>query len=186
MIDVFNWIDVPWYEGHYKMLVSENRILSLNYRRMRIIRELVPNIVRAWHYSFCLLSKKYFFHQLVMRLKEWACPEWMVVCHNDGNPANNHPDNLRYDTLKSNANDMRRHWTMFFINKNPKPSLGKFWIYNHSSKPVNQYTRNWEFIREWDSITEAHRELWLYISNITHCCRWRLRKTWWFIWKYKE
>lgn len=186
MIDIYNWIDVPWYVGQYKMLISENRVLSMNYRRTWKIRDLTSSIDKTWHCSFTFPLKRQSIHQLVMLIKEWPCPEWMVVCHNDWNASNNHPDNLRYDTLKWNTNDMRRHWTMFFINNNPKPSLGKFWWTHCTAKPVLQYTKDWEFIREWWAISEAHRELWLHISNITHCCRWRLWKTWGFIWKYKE
>ena len=186
MIDIYNWIDVPWYEWYYKMLISENRVLSMNYRRMWIVKELRPNIDQTWHYLFSFFCKKLSIHRIVMLLKKWPCPEWMIVCHNDWNPANNHPDNLRYDTYKSNTNDMRIHWTMSFLNKNHNPSLGKFWKDNHSSKPVCQHTKDWEFIRDWDSITEVHRELWIQISNITHCCRGRIKKTWWYIWKYKN
>lgn len=32
-----------------------------------------------------------------------------MECHNDGNPLNNHPLNLRYDTHKNNMNDMVKH-----------------------------------------------------------------------------
>jgi len=33
----------------------------------------------------------------------------MQCCHNDGNPANNRVENLRWDTVSSNANDRVRH-----------------------------------------------------------------------------
>ena len=32
-----------------------------------------------------------------------------VVCHNDGNPENNRPENLRWGTVKDNHDDMMRH-----------------------------------------------------------------------------
>lgn len=34
------------------------------------------------------------------------------VCHNDGNPSNNHYTNLRWDTHQNNQLDMRKHGTM--------------------------------------------------------------------------
>lgn len=34
------------------------------------------------------------------------------VCHNDGDPSNNHVSNLRWDTHQNNQADMRRHGTM--------------------------------------------------------------------------
>lgn len=38
-------------------------------------------------------------------------PRGMMVCHNDGNPANNHVSNLRYDTAAGNVRDAIRHGT---------------------------------------------------------------------------
>ena len=35
----------------------------------------------------------------------------MVCCHNDGDPANNHLENLRWDTYQSNEADKLRHGT---------------------------------------------------------------------------
>jgi hypothetical protein len=44
-------------------------------------------------------------------------PKGLVVCHNDGNPANNIPDNLRWDTLRSNRLDDIKHGKNSMINK---------------------------------------------------------------------
>jgi hypothetical protein len=38
-------------------------------------------------------------------------PDGAQVCHNDGDAANNHVGNLRYDTPKGNMADTRRHGT---------------------------------------------------------------------------
>lgn len=38
-------------------------------------------------------------------------PPGLVCCHWDGIPANNHLENLRWDTYKSNCDDMLRHGT---------------------------------------------------------------------------
>ena len=35
----------------------------------------------------------------------------MVCCHNDGDAANNHLDNLRWDTYRANEHDKIRHGT---------------------------------------------------------------------------
>lgn len=39
------------------------------------------------------------------------CPEEMEACHNDGNPANNVLENLRWDTHIGNCVDMAKHGT---------------------------------------------------------------------------
>ena len=41
------------------------------------------------------------------------------VCHNDGDPSNNTPWNLRYDTRKGNASDMAKHGTLRIGNRHP-------------------------------------------------------------------
>lgn len=43
-----------------------------------------------------------YLHRLVAIAFHGAVPEGMETCHNDGNPANNAPSNLRYDTHANN------------------------------------------------------------------------------------
>lgn len=40
------------------------------------------------------------------------CPDGCETCHNDGNPANNYLDNLRWDTHLANMADAKRHGTL--------------------------------------------------------------------------
>lgn len=53
-----------------------------------------------------------YVHRLVAESFLGPCPDGLEVCHNDGNPANNHISNLRYGTRKENTEDSRRHGTM--------------------------------------------------------------------------
>jgi len=52
-----------------------------------------------------------FVHRLVLEAFVGPRPEGMVCCHDDGDPANNRVENLRWDTYQSNSNDMLRHGT---------------------------------------------------------------------------
>ena len=52
-----------------------------------------------------------YVHQLVMEAFVGARPKELQVCHWDGNPANNHLSNLRYDTSGANKRDAVRHGT---------------------------------------------------------------------------
>ena len=48
-------------------------------------------------------------HQLVAEAFIGPRPPGLHVCHNDGDPANNQPSNLRYDTPSENSYDTVRH-----------------------------------------------------------------------------
>ena len=48
-------------------------------------------------------------HRLVALAWIGPQPEGMEVCHDDGDPTNNHVSNLRWDTHQANASDMVRH-----------------------------------------------------------------------------
>jgi len=50
-------------------------------------------------------------HRFVLEAFVGPCPKGMECCHNDGDPTNNHVDNLRWDTRKANAEDGVRHGT---------------------------------------------------------------------------
>ena len=51
------------------------------------------------------------------------CPDGMEACHNDGNPANNNLENLRWDTHKSNMWDKIKHGTIIRGEKHPRSIL---------------------------------------------------------------
>lgn len=50
-------------------------------------------------------------HRMVLTTFVGPCPPGMEGCHNDGDPANNRLDNLRWDTPVANAADKKRHGT---------------------------------------------------------------------------
>lgn len=49
--------------------------------------------------------------RLVLEAFVGPCPDGMECCHNDGNPANNKLDNLRWDTHQANMADAKKHGT---------------------------------------------------------------------------
>jgi hypothetical protein len=48
-------------------------------------------------------------HHLVLEAFVGPRPPGLICCHWDGDPANNRVENLRWDTYKSNCDDMLRH-----------------------------------------------------------------------------
>lgn len=53
-------------------------------------------------------------------------------------------------------------------------------------KSVDQYSKDWKFIKTWECIILASRTLWISSSGISRCCknRPRFNSAWWYIRKY--
>lgn len=52
-------------------------------------------------------------------------------------------------------------------------------------KPIIQYTKDGEFIKEWTSGIEASRALNIYGSNICCCCQGKRKSAGGFVWRYR-
>ena len=51
--------------------------------------------------------------------------------------------------------------------------------------PVLQYDLNGTFIKEWDGIIDATKEVGKHSTNIMRCCQGKFKQAYGFIWKYK-
>lgn len=65
-------------------------------------------------------------HHLVLETYVGPRPPGLLGCHNDGNTSNNHVENLRWDTHKSNAQDRRKHGTQVEGTKDRRAKLTEF------------------------------------------------------------
>lgn len=107
--------DIPGYEGRY-MVSNLGRVKSIRVtKKGTIIRLLKPCKLRKGHLGVVLCTNGrpygYGVHRLVAAAFIGPRPSKMNVCHSDGNPANNIPSNLRYDTPAGNQADRIRHGT---------------------------------------------------------------------------
>lgn len=117
------WKPIAGYEGSYEVS-DHGRVRSLdrivtgaNGIPMRIsgrIRRPGTHI-RSGHKQIILRANGELFgrfvHRLVLEAFVGPCPEGMECCHNDGNPANNRLENLRWGTRSENVQDMLMHGT---------------------------------------------------------------------------
>lgn len=180
MIDINDWIDIPDYPN-YKIKINSNEIKSLNFKNTWNSNILKPEIIKWWYIRYVLypFKKHLMVHQIVTRIKYWYwTPQWLVICHNNGDPTDNNPQNLRYWTYSDNQQDSKKHWTNY--------NIWRFWLLHCKSVAVLQYTKDWKFIREWDSISDIKRIWNMCSKNIASCCKWRRKYSNWFIWKYKN
>lgn len=114
------WRPVLGYEGLYEVS-NHGRVRSVpredrrGYAWRGKIRAGVPQgkygHVGVMLYRNCKHEKKYVY-RLVLEAFVSPCPEGYQACHNDGDPANNRLDNLRWGTPQENVLDAVRHGTI--------------------------------------------------------------------------
>lgn len=82
-------------------------------RNIKTGRVLKPGTQNFGHKNVLLCISGQIFdcsvHRLVLQTFVGPCPQGMECRHLDGNPANNHVDNLKWGTHKENMQDTIRH-----------------------------------------------------------------------------
>ncbi len=86
-----------WRGGSYKR--RTRRV-----RRLKGSKHVINNAI-----TVSIKGKRIYLGRLILQAFVGPCPNGMECCHNDGNPANNHVDNLRWDTRKNNVADTIKH-----------------------------------------------------------------------------
>lgn len=71
-------------------------------------------------------------------------------------------------------------WYQRYANK---WKIGK---YNKKSKPILQYSLDWNFIKEWENAKEVKKALSIWSSEIAKVCKFRDKRAWEFQWRYKQ
>ena len=81
----------------------------------------------------------------------------------------------------------RFHNTGKHYSEKTKKKMSKSQIGNHNAptKPILQYTKDGEFIREWAGASEASRVLGISQGNITNCCQGTRKSAGGFAWRYR-
>lgn len=127
MEEVETWRPIPGYGGHYEAsslgrIRVKDRVVRRKHSTGGMVdffykgRLLSPSrATKLGHMTVHLgvdgrkLSAS--VHRLVLEAFVGPCPDGMEGCHEDGNPANNRPGNLRWDTHYENNQDRKRHGT---------------------------------------------------------------------------
>lgn len=119
------WKDVVGFEGYY-LVSSHGRVKSLPRKitrgksfltiKSRILALLTVKVTDNYSsidvgLSKCGIARRYRVARLVLAAFVGPPEQGQECCHNDGDPSNNHLDNLRWDTKSANQNDRAKHGT---------------------------------------------------------------------------
>lgn len=164
------WCPIKGFEGLYEVS-DKGRVKSIGYGKERILKPrrntrgyLRVNIYKNGE------QKTYLVHRLVAKTFTPNPHNLPEVNHKDENKENNSVQNLEWCSEKYNSN---------FGSRNQR-------IADKKSKPVLQYTKSGEFVKEWKSAVDVQRNLKYSQGNISSCCNGKLKSAYGFIWKYKD
>lgn len=173
------WKDITDYEGLYQVsnlgrVRSLGRYINPNqYLEERILKH---RLNKNGYYRVNLyknnIHKTICIHQLVALVFIDNPNEYKCINHKDENKLNNRVDNLEWCTTKYNNNY----------------GTARIRASQHTKKPIEQYTLDGVFIRRYDGIVDANKELGLKKndSRIGACLRKRDKTACNFIWKYAK
>ncbi len=107
---------------------TDGSVWSIHYGNWR---KLKPNPHRNGYHMYTITQqshrKGFYEHQLVLFAFIGPCPKGMECRHLDGNPGNNHLENLQWATHAQNMQDMKKHGTQ-------NQTIVRRGEHNHSSK----------------------------------------------------
>ena len=178
MIKELYWRDIRNFEGLYEVS-REGEVVSLNYHRTGKKKVLKPGVDKKGYLVVYLykngVKKKYLIHRLVADAfipNPLNLPE---INHKNEDKTDNRVENLEWCDHKHNINFGTRN-----LRVAEKMTNGKL------SKSVVQLTKEGEFVRNWPSMMEIQRELKFNQSNISMCCREKIKYSYGFRWMFYE
>lgn len=166
-IDENEWVKIDWFD----YFINRDGIIK---SKFRIIKQ---RIWRWWYLCVCLSNKWksscHFVHRLAAKTFILNICNKPEINHIDSNILNNKIDNLEWVTHSENM----IHWYKYWNCKPNSVHLLKwhFWKDHPKSRTIKQYTLNWEFVREWDSVTDASNSLWICRTCIHNNLSWIIK-----------
>ena len=185
------WKDIKNYEGLYQ-ISNYGNVRSLDHIRkngtnkyMQKGKMLKPQKIN--NYLFVRLSKEgktkqYLIHRLVAIAFLPNKLNYSEINHKDENAFNNNVNNLEWCSHKYNINYGTGNYRRSIREKGKKKNISCKKA-KHKCRQIIQYDLQGNFIREWDSITEASKTL--NLKKIWEVCNNKRNKCGNYVWKYK-
>ena len=164
------WCPIKGFEGLYEVS-DQGMVRSLKSGKERILK---PQRNTCGYLRVNLYKngemKNYRIHRLVAQTFIPDPNNLPEVNHKDEDKTNNKVSNLEFCDKKYNINyGTRNHLVSMKL-----------------SKPVLQYTKSGEFVKEWKSMNDVQRNLGYYSQNISQCCTGKRKSANGFVWKFKD
>ena len=164
------WRDIEDYEGLYQ-ISNKGRVKSLKYGKERIRTPVINN---SGYLNIILYKNTEAQHRLVHRLVAEA-----FIPNLENKPQINHKDENKLNNCVENLEWIRHIDNCNYGSRNER-------VADSLSKPILQYSKSGDFIREWKSASEVKRVLGIDNSHIIHCCKGKRKSSGGFVWRYKE
>lgn len=170
------WKDIKDYPGYQVSNLGRIKSLPKKTNNQFNMKEIILKPIKQKKGYYCVNTNGKFWgiHRIVAETFIPNQKKLPQVNHKDGDKSNNCVDNLEWCTCKENV----IHAYKIGLRK------GKRGKDNVLSKVINQYDLNGNFIKQWDSTKEIERKLKIYHSNISLCCKHKLKTSGGYIWRY--
>lgn len=167
------WKDIKGYEGLYQ-ISNKGNVMSLNYKNTGKSK-LLKQILSTNGYLYIKLPKNGTYKNInVHRLVAEAFLE-----NPDNLPCVNHKDEC-----KTNNNVSNLEFCTYKYNLDYSGSIDNVHINN--KKPILQFTKLGEFVAEFNGLIDAQNKTGIQRTNISSCCRGKLKSAGGYIWKFKS
>lgn len=165
------WKDIPEYEGLYQAS-NLGRIKTLHPGKNKI-KNNIKNF-RKCHDGYLRVNlykngqiKSPFVHKIIALTFIPNPNNYLCVNHKDENKTNNNVKNLEWCSKKYN--------NIYSITSRRK-HIGN----------ILQYDKNNNFIKKWESVSEASNELNIYRNAIVRCCNNTQKTAGGYVWRYAK
>ena len=158
-------------------VTDDGRVFSLNYNHTGEKKELKPRLCNGYYriiLHICGVKKCFLVHRLVSLAFIPNPDNLPEVNHKDENKTNNIVGNLEWCDSKYNNNYGTRTKRLSETQLNRKDQ----------SKPIQQFTKDGVFIKEYPSMKEAERQNGFYSCHISSCCKGKYKQAYGYIWRY--